>query len=126
MEINQQTRILEYRQIGISKDNVQFDLSVVIFYRVIDSLKLAYRLGDYDAVHCLTEIGTGTLRSVLGENTLQVIIEQRDLVTLQFTTELNRQISYWGIYVEISSLKGTPSPIQKSGSTRRSSAHWRQ
>lgn len=74
VEINQQTKILEYRQIGISKDNVQFDLSVVVFYRVIDSLKLAYRLGDYDIVHCLTEIATGTLRSVLGENNLQVII----------------------------------------------------
>jgi regulator of protease activity HflC (stomatin/prohibitin superfamily) len=53
---------------------VQFDLSVVIFYRVTDSLRLAYRLGDYDISSCLTEIATGTLRSVLGENTLQAII----------------------------------------------------
>ncbi len=78
---------------------MQFDLSVVIFYRVINSLKLAYRLGDYDISNCLTEIAIGTLRSVLGENTLQVIIEQRDLITMQFTAELNRQISFWGIYV---------------------------
>lgn len=54
LEINQQTQLLEYRQIGISKDNVQFDLKVVVFYRVIDSLKLAYRLGNYDVVNCLT------------------------------------------------------------------------
>jgi regulator of protease activity HflC (stomatin/prohibitin superfamily) len=54
VEINQQTQLIEYRQIGISKDNVQFDLSVVIFYRVIDSLRLAYRLGGYDVKNCLT------------------------------------------------------------------------
>lgn len=85
VEINQQTKLLEYRQIGISKDNVQFDLSVVVFYRVIDSLKLAYRLGNYDAVSCLTEIATGTLRSVLGENYLQDIIDKRELITSKFT-----------------------------------------
>jgi regulator of protease activity HflC (stomatin/prohibitin superfamily) len=54
VEIIQQTQLIEYRQIGISKDNVQFDLSVVIFYRVVDSLRLAYRLGGYDVKNCLT------------------------------------------------------------------------
>jgi len=52
--------------VGISKDNVQFKLTIVLFYRVIDSLKLAYRLGSYDLVECIKEIATGTLRSVLG------------------------------------------------------------
>lgn len=66
IEINQQTKMLEYSQIGISRDNVQFDLSVVIFYRVSDSLRLAYKLGSLDTVNCLTEVATGTLRSVLG------------------------------------------------------------
>jgi regulator of protease activity HflC (stomatin/prohibitin superfamily) len=66
VEVNQQTKILEYNQIGISRDNVQFRLTVVLFYRISDSLRLAYRLGSYDNVECIKEIATGTLRSVLG------------------------------------------------------------
>lgn len=48
IEINQQTKLLEYQQMGLTKDNVQFNLTVVVFYRVCDSFKVAYRLGNYD------------------------------------------------------------------------------
>ena len=53
VEINQQTQIMEYDQICISRDNVQFDVSVVVFYRIIDSLKVAYRLGNFNTEECL-------------------------------------------------------------------------
>ena len=66
LEVNQQTKIIEYQQIGLTKDNVQFDLTVVIFYRVSDSYKVAYRLGAFDKEECIREISSGTLRTLLG------------------------------------------------------------
>lgn len=38
---------------AISKDNVQFRVAVVVLYRFVDSLKVAYRLGDMNAEECL-------------------------------------------------------------------------
>ena len=46
IEINRQTQSFEYDQICITKDNVQFTVIVSIFFRVVDSLRTAYRLGD--------------------------------------------------------------------------------
>jgi len=66
VEINQQTKMLEYKQICISKDNVQFHTSVVVFYRIFDSLKAAYRLGGTNFEECVIEIANGTLRNIAG------------------------------------------------------------
>jgi regulator of protease activity HflC (stomatin/prohibitin superfamily) len=49
IEINQQTQTFSYEQMAISKDNVQFRVNIVLLYRFVDSLKVAYRLGDRNA-----------------------------------------------------------------------------
>lgn len=107
IEINKQTKIIEYEQIGLSKDNVQFHLGVVIFYRVGNPLHLAYRLGiqSIETSECVKEIAIGAMRNILGENVLQTIIENRELITNRLTEELNEMLSYWGILIEICSLK---------------------
>lgn len=58
--------MLQYHQICISKDNVQFETNVVVFYRVADSLKLAYRMGSNHLQEGVKEIAEGLLRSVAG------------------------------------------------------------
>jgi regulator of protease activity HflC (stomatin/prohibitin superfamily) len=45
VEVNRQTKTLAFEQIVFTKDNVQFVIDTVVFYRVFDSAKLAYRLG---------------------------------------------------------------------------------
>lgn len=45
IEINRQTRTIEFNQMAFSRDNVQFKIDSVVFYRVYDPLKLAYKLG---------------------------------------------------------------------------------
>lgn len=49
IEVNQQTQVFTYDQMAISKDNVQFKVTIVLLYRFVDSLKVAYRLGDMNA-----------------------------------------------------------------------------
>jgi len=110
LEINQQTRILQYSQICISKDNVQFEVAVVLFYRVVDSLKVAYRMGTGNIEEGVKEIAVGLLRSVVGENNLQSVIENRTLISRRFTEQMNRMMAYWGIHTEVTSIKGTTLP----------------
>ena len=71
IEVNQQTQVFEYSQVCISKDNVQFDARVAIFYRVVDSLKIAFRLENMDAEECLEELSCGNLRSIAGGRNIQ-------------------------------------------------------
>jgi regulator of protease activity HflC (stomatin/prohibitin superfamily) len=53
IDINQQTKMVEYNQVCISRDNVQFEVSVVVFYRIFDTLKAAYRLGNLNFDECV-------------------------------------------------------------------------
>ena len=43
----------------------------MVFYRLIDCLKVAYSLGIEKAEECVVEIANGTLRSIAGESILQ-------------------------------------------------------
>ena len=45
------------------------------------------------------------MRSLAGENALQDIIENRSLLSHKLTNQLNQIVDYWGIYVEICSMK---------------------
>lgn len=54
----------------------------------------------------MAEIAQACLRNIIGVNTLQTVIETRDLVGKTLTDELNKNLSIWGIYVETCNMKG--------------------
>ena len=58
---------------AFSRDNVQFKVDSVVFYRVVEPLKLAYKLGtsDRECRQCVVEIAQANLRNLIGINTLQ-------------------------------------------------------
>ena len=45
------------------------------------------------------------MRSIAGENLLQQIIENRRLVSNSLNDHINWMMEYWGIHVEVSSIK---------------------
>lgn len=85
----------------MSRDNVQFTASFIIFYRIVDTCKLAYRLGNDEVLlaDCMRDIACGAFRSAVGENLLQRIIDHREEITDKCTIELNKAVMYWGIFV---------------------------
>lgn len=105
--------MVEYNQVCISRDNVQFEVSVVVFYRIFDTLKAAYRLGNLNFDECVKQIANGCLRNTVGENILQEIIENRELLSQKFTLQINKMVNYWGIFIEVCSLKGKALFTQK-------------
>ena len=62
---------------------MQFVIDTVVFYRIFDSTKLAYRLGSSNGgeIKCLMEIGQACLRNIVGVNILQHVIEKRELIS---------------------------------------------
>ena len=86
-------------------------MTVVLFYRVVDSLKVAYRMGSTHVEEGVKEIAVGLLRSMVGENNLQSVIESRNLVSIKFTQQMNQMMNHWGVHIEVTSIKGTQPPI---------------
>lgn len=88
---------------------MQFRVDSIIFYRIVDSLKLVYKLGTTEAEcrQCVAEIAQACLRNIIGLNTLQSVIETRDIIGKSLKDDLNQNLKIWGIYIEICNLKGT-------------------
>ena len=63
----------------LTKDNVTVSIETVVYYRVVDSFKVAYKLGiqERESMNFISEMAHSALRSVGGEHTLQDILENR-------------------------------------------------
>lgn len=48
------------------------------------------------------------LRSVVGENTFQELLEHRDRVAVELGIYVKEKILPWGLYIENIFIKGTP------------------
>ena len=63
----------------------------------------------------MAEIAQACLRNIIGLNTLQTVIETRDIVGKSLRDDLNKNLKIWGIYVEASNIKGTNLNILEIG-----------
>jgi len=62
----------------ITKDSVTVQVDAVVFYRVFDQLKSVINVGNY--FYSTGLLAQSTLRAILGENTLDEILQQREKI----------------------------------------------
>ncbi len=69
----------------ITKDNVSMQIETVVYYRAINPYKLVYKLrNDTQQIReFIKEISYSALRSVMGENIFQELLEHRAKVAAQ-------------------------------------------
>ena len=69
----------------ITKDNVTMQIQTVVYYRAINPYKLVYKLrNDTGRIReFIKEISYSALRSVIGENIFQELLENRAKVAHQ-------------------------------------------
>lgn len=63
---SKRTEMIDVRQPVITKDNVTCIMHSVIYYRIVEPLKLLYRLGDNQSSSAIQEIGLAAVRAVCG------------------------------------------------------------
>lgn len=69
----------------ITKDNVSMQIETVVYYRAINPYKLVYKLENNTQriKEFIKEIAYSALRSVMGENIFQELLEHRAKVAAQ-------------------------------------------
>ncbi len=81
----------------ITKDNVTMRIDAILYYRIIDPIKVAYAINDFtDAIEKLTQT---TLRNVVGELELDQTLSSRELINTRIRQVVDGVTDKWGVDV---------------------------
>ena len=88
------TRIIDLkRQLIITKDNITVNIDTVVYFRVIDPRKAAYKVENL--TKSVEEISYSSLRTICGEHTLQELLEKRGEISDKIEAFLDEQVLKW-------------------------------
>jgi len=87
----------------VTRDNVTVKVNAVIYFRVIDSTKAVIEVTNF--LYATSQLAQTTLRSVLGEVELDVLLSQRKELNVRLQSILDQHTSPWGIKVAMVEVK---------------------
>jgi len=87
----------------ITNDNVSVKVNAVIYYRVVDPIKAVTEIEDYN--FATSQISQTTLRSVVGQVTLDDLLSQRDKLNSSLQEIIDNHTDPWGIKVSVVEIK---------------------
>ncbi|KAK5987793.1 hypothetical protein PT974_11927 [Cladobotryum mycophilum] len=82
-------------QSAITADNVTLDLDGVLFTRVFDAYKASY--GVEDAEYAISQLAQTTMRSEIGQLTLDHVLKERAALNTNITAAINDAAEAWGV-----------------------------
>ncbi|KAH3688674.1 hypothetical protein WICPIJ_000365 [Wickerhamomyces pijperi] len=82
-------------QSAITSDNVTLEMDGVLYIKVVDAYKASY--GVEDAEYAISQLAQTTMRSEIGQLTLDHVLRERASLNHNITTVLNEAAKDWGI-----------------------------
>ncbi len=82
-------------QSAITADNVTLELDGVLFTRVFDAYKASY--GVEDAEYAISQLAQTTMRSEIGQLTLDHVLKERAALNTNITQAINEAAQAWGV-----------------------------
>lgn len=82
-------------QSAITADNVTLDLDGVLFTQVFDAYKASY--GVEDADYAISQLAQTTMRSEIGQLTLDHVLKERAALNTNITAAINDAAQAWGV-----------------------------
>ena len=92
----------------ITQDNVTVRVNAVAYFRVLDPNAAIVNVADY--IRATSQIAQTTLRSVLGQSSLDDLLSQREKINQQLAQIIDEQTEPWGIKVSIVEVKDVELP----------------
>jgi len=92
----------------ITQDNISVKVNAVIYFRVMDPTKAITAVEDFH--YATSQISQTTLRSVLGQSSLDELLSKRDEVNAQLQKIIDEQTEPWGIKVTAVEVKNVDLP----------------
>jgi regulator of protease activity HflC (stomatin/prohibitin superfamily) len=98
----------------ITRDNVPVRVNAVAYFRVVDPTAAIVEVADYG--NATSQISQTTLRSVLGQHTLDELLAERDKINQILQQIIDEQTAPWGIKVSVVEVKDVeiPSGMQRA------------
>ena len=95
-------------QEAITKDNVSIKINAVIYYKVFDAGKAVCEVQDY--YYAVSQLAQTTMRNIVGSVTLDELLTERDKISSEICSVIDRASDPWGIKVENVELKDVALP----------------
>jgi regulator of protease activity HflC (stomatin/prohibitin superfamily) len=92
----------------ITKDNISVKVNAVIYFRVVDPARAITDVEDFH--YATSQISQTTLRSVLGQSSLDELLAKRDELNSQLQKIIDEQTEPWGIKVSTVEVKNVDLP----------------
>ena len=92
----------------ITKDNVTVRVNAVAYFRVVDPNAAVVNIADY--IRATSQIAQTTLRSTLGQSTLDDLLTEREHINEQLQIIIDQQTEPWGIKVSVVEVKDVELP----------------
>ena len=98
----------------ITRDNVPVRVNAVAYFRVIDATAAIVEVVDFS--QATLQIGQTTLRSVLGQHSLDELLSERDKINQILQKIIDEQTAPWGIKVSVVEVRDVeiPSGMQRA------------
>lgn len=90
-------------QEAITQDNVTVRVNAVTYFRVLDPVASVIQIEDYR--RATSQIAQTSLRNVIGQSTLDQLLQNREAINDQLQTIIDEATEPWGIKVAIVEIK---------------------
>ncbi len=94
----------------ITRDNVSVKVNAVVYFHVMDPAKAIVKVANY--MYATSQLAQTTLRSVLGQASLDELLSERDKLNEKLQENLDRLTDPWGIKVTLVEVKAVDLPIE--------------
>ncbi len=92
----------------ITKDNVSLKVNAVVYFRVMDPLRAIVEVENFH--YATSQLAQTTLRSVLGQATLDGLLSEREGLNKELQQILDTQTDPWGVKVSAVEVKHVDLP----------------
>jgi regulator of protease activity HflC (stomatin/prohibitin superfamily) len=92
----------------ITRDNVTVRVNAVAYFRVLDPQASVINIADF--IRATSQIAQTTLRSILGQSSLDDLLGERDKINQQLQIIIDEQTEPWGVKVSIVEVKDVELP----------------
>src|SRR5829696_8453957 len=108
-------------QDGITRDNVTVRVDAVVYFRVIDPIRVAVDVQDYDSA--IGQVAQTSLRSIIGKSMLDDLLCDRERLNQGLELMIDSPAADWGVHIDRVEIKDVALPdAMKRSMTRQAEA----
>lgn len=108
-KIDVRTKVIDVpEQDTITKDNISIKINAVIYYNIFDAKKAVLSVERYD--YAVSQLAQTTMRNIVGSVTLDELLTERDSISSNICSIVDKATDEWGIKIENVELKDVALP----------------